>query len=414
MLDHLRRIRSQGEKSAAVVADLPVGALLRSVPSSVGFGVRSYVRSLRAERRRHPEIPTVFPTPGLVSAAFLDELVVAVLAGGRLSPDPEDVQRIRIEIADAVAKFRAESYLDDPTRFHPRPPAPDDPVLRDRLYGTIGYEQLTFESGYMPRAGVPGATRWQGAGANQRVWAYVLRHPGAPRPWLVNLHGFGMGRPGDLAAFRSQRLHRELGVNVIHPVLPMHGPRKSTRTHDGTFISFDYLGNVHGLGQAVWDVRRCLAWVRGQGDADTPVAVHGLSLGAYVAALVAGLEDLDCVIVGVPSVDMAWVMSHHVPEDVEREVRAAGLLGADAETVHRVVSPLAVTPRVPLERRFVYAGLADRMATPQQAYRLWKHWEEPSVCWYRGSHIGAVWNRQAHRFIEDALTSSGIGRRKTW
>ncbi|WP_406294244.1 hypothetical protein OG948_05365 [Embleya sp. NBC_00888] len=412
MLDHLRRIRSEGEKSVSMLSDLPIGGLLLSVPRSVGFGLRSYVRSLRAERRRYPDMPTVFPTPGLVSAAFLDELVVALLATGRLSPDPGDASRIREEIADAVHKFRAETYLDDPTLFHPEPPELIDPVVRGRLYGTIGYEQLAFDSEYVPWAGVPGATRWQAAGANQRVWAYVLRHPGKPRPWLVNLHGFGMGRPGDLAAFRSQRLHRELGVNVIHPVLPMHGPRKSARAQDTPFISFDYLGNVHGLGQAVWDVRRCLDWIRRQGD--TPIAVHGLSLGAYVAALLAGLEDLDCVIVGVPSVDMAWVMSHHAPEGIKREVRAAGLLGDEAETVHRVVSPLAVTPRVPLDRRFVYAGLADRMATPQQAYRLWKHWEEPSVCWYRGSHIGAMWNREARRFIEDALTSSGIGRRNTW
>jgi hypothetical protein len=412
MLDRVRRIRSQGEKSVAMLSDLPAGRLLRSVPQSVGFGVRSYVRSLRAERRRYPDMPTVFPTPGLIAAAFLDELVVAFMATGRLSPGPEDALRIRGEISDALETFRAESHLDDPTLFHPQPPPLTDPVVRSRSYGTVGYELLAFDSEYVPWPGIPGSTRWQAAGPNQRVWAYVLRHPGKPRPWLVNLHGFGMGRPGDLPAFRSQRLHRELGVNIIHPVLPMHGPRKSSRAQDTPFISFDYLGNVHGLGQAVWDVRRCLDWIRRQGD--PPIAVHGLSLGAYVAALLAGLEDLDCVIVGVPSVDMAWVMSHHAPEDIKRQVRAAGLLGDQAEAVHRVVSPLAVTPRVPPARRFVYAGLADRMATPQQAYRLWKHWEEPSVCWYRGSHIGAMWNREARHFIEDALTSSGIGRRYTW
>lgn len=412
MLDRLRRIRSEGEKSASMLSDIPLGSVLRSVPRSVGFGVRSYVRSLRDERRNYPDMPTVFPTPGLVSAAFLDELVVAFMSTSRLSPGPEEALRIREEVAEALGKFRAETYLDSPELFHPEPPPLTDPVIRGKLYGTISYEQLAFDSGYTPWPGVPGATRWQSAGANQRVWAYVLRHPGKPRPWLVNLHGFGMGRPGDLAAFRSQKLHRDFGINVMHVVLPMHGPRKASRTQDAPFISFDYLGNVHGLGQAVWDVRRCIDWARSQGG--TKIAVHGLSLGAYVAALLAGLEDLDCVIVGVPSVDMAWVMSHHVPDDIKREVQAAGLLGLEAETIHRVVSPLAVTPRVPLERRFVYAGLADRMATPQQAYRLWKHWDEPSVCWYRGSHIGAMWNRQTRRFIEDALTSSGIGRRNTW
>ncbi|MGC0420469.1 alpha/beta hydrolase family protein [Embleya sp. AB8] len=412
MLDHLRRIRAEGANSAALLSDLPIGELLRGVPRSVGLGVRSYLRSSRAEQRRHPDLPTGRPTPGLVTAAFLDEIVVALLAGGRLSPNPRDAARIRDEVREAVQTLRTRTHLDDPTLFHPAPPALVEPALRARTYGTIGYEQLAFDSGYRPWAGLPGATRRQAAGANQRVWAYVLRHPGEPRPWLVNLHGFGMGRPADLVAFRGRRLHRELGVNILHPVLPMHGPRKGVRAQDTPFISFDYLGNVHGLGQAVWDVRRCLDWIRRQGRA--PIAVHGVSLGGYVAALLAGLEELDCVIVGVPSVDLAWVMAHHAPEDIRRRVRAAGLLGAEAELVHRVVSPPAVTPRLPVERRFVYAGLADRMATPQQAYRLWKHWAEPSVCWYRGSHLGAMWNRQARRFIEDALTSSGIGRRNTW
>jgi dienelactone hydrolase len=412
MLDRLRRIRNEGGKSADLLSDIPVGQVLRSVPRSVGFGVRSYVRSLRTERRNYPDMPTAFPTPGLVSAAFLDELVVAFMSTTRLSPGPEDALRIREEISDAVQKFRAETYLDDPQAFHQEPPPLTDPVIRGKFFGSVSYEQISFDSGYVPYAGVPGATRWQASGANQRVWAYVLRHPGKPRPWVVNLHGFGMGKPGDLVAFRSTRLHRDFGVNVIHPVLPMHGPRKGVRTQDTPFISFDYLGNVHGLGQAVWDVRRCISWARSQGAPS--IAVHGMSLGAYTAALLAGLEDLDCVIVGVPSVDMAWVMSHHVPDDIKREVHAAGLLGDDAGTVHTVVSPLAVSPRVPLDRRFIYAGLADRMATPQQAHRLWKHWDEPSVCWYRGSHVGAMFNRQARRFIDDALLASGIGRRNTW
>lgn len=411
MLDGLRRIREEG-LSSSLLDDLPVGAVLRSVPRSVGFGLRSYVRSLRAERRAHPEIPTVFPTPGLVGAAFIDELLVAIMATGRLSPEPADALRIRSEMADAVEKFRAEAFLDDPALFHPEPPPLTDPVVRGRLYGAISYELLAFDSGYTPWPGMPGALRWQAAGANQRCWAYVLRHPGKPRPWVVNLHGFGMGRASDLPAFRAQHLHRHLGLNVVHPVLPMHGPRKAARSQDTPFISFDYLGNVHGLGQATWDVRRCLSWVRAQ---EAPaVAVHGISLGAYVAALVAGLEDVDCVIAGVPPVDMAWVMAHHVPDDVRREVEAAGLLGAEAEAVHRVVSPLAFRPRTDRGRRFVYAGLADRMATPQQAYRLWKHWDEPSVCWYRGSHVGAMWNRQVRRFVDDALLTAGIGRRNSW
>jgi hypothetical protein len=63
---------------------------------------------------------------------------------------------------------------------------------------------------------------------------------------------------------------------------------------------------------------------------------------------------------------------------------------------------------VPADRRFVYAGIADRMATPGQAHRLWKHWEEPTVCWYRGSHVGFTWSREVRTFVDDALVASGV------
>jgi hypothetical protein len=43
--------------------------------------------------------------------------------------------------------------------------------------------------------------------------------------------------------------------------------------------------------------------------------------------------------------------------------------------------------RVPRERRFVYAGVADRLAPPEQAWDLWRHWERPHVTWYHGSHV---------------------------
>ena len=53
----------------------------------------------------------------------------------------------------------------------------------------------------------------------------LLRHK-EHRPWLVCVHGAEMGRAAlDLALFRAWHLHEDLGLNVVLPVLPMHGPR---------------------------------------------------------------------------------------------------------------------------------------------------------------------------------------------
>jgi len=49
----------------------------------------------------------------------------------------------------------------------------------------------------------PGAEQWLGQSANATVHAWMLKHRGGPRPWLVCVHGFGMGQPGvDFRAFR--------------------------------------------------------------------------------------------------------------------------------------------------------------------------------------------------------------------
>ena len=64
----------------------------------------------------------------------------------------------------------------------------------------------------------------------------------------------------------------------------------------------DYVQMVHLFANATYDVRSLVRWLRARGAAQ--VGLYGISLGAYVAALVAALEDdLACVIAGIPAVD---------------------------------------------------------------------------------------------------------------
>jgi hypothetical protein len=297
--------------------------------------------------------------------------------------------------------------LADPLRFHRPPPPLERPLIeRARTLG-VEYEHMTFPSDYAPLEGLPGGERWLARSANRTARAYVLRHPGGPRPWLVCLHGFGMGYPRDLLGFRSWYFHRELGLNVIHPVFPLHGPRRAGSFSGGGVISLDFLGNVHGLGQAVWDARRCIDWVRAQGA--TAIGVHGISLGGYLAALLGGIEEgLACAIAGVPPADLPLVMLRHSPRAVRQFGKHEGLFGQAARDLHRVVSPLAFAPRLPRERRYIYAGMVDRMSTPRHAHMLWQHWERPSIQWYRGSHVGFVWSSEVWSYVEAALRESGV------
>jgi hypothetical protein len=80
----------------------------------------------------------------------------------------------------------------------------------------------------------------------------------------------------------------------------------------------------------------------------------------------------------------------------------------NAAALNDLVSPLSYAPLLAPERRFVYAGVGDRMATPEQAVALWRHWDEPTTLWIQGSHIGAALSRRARQFVYDAFRACGV------
>lgn len=80
-----------------------------------------------------------------------------------------------------------------------------------------------------------------------------------------------------------------------------------------------------------------------------------------------------------------------------------------AEPIGRMVSPLSLSPRVPLRGRFIYAGLADQLVHPrEQVVRLWEHWGKPEIVWYEGGHTGFFASRPVQRSVDTALELSGL------
>jgi pimeloyl-ACP methyl ester carboxylesterase len=221
-----------------------------------------------------------------------------------------------------------------------------------------------------------------------------------------------MGYPSiDFRVFPLRALHESLGLNVVMPVLPLHGPRRIHSTSGERFLDGDVLDTVHAAGQTIWDVRRVIDWVRRQ-DA-TAVGVFGLSLGSFNAALLASIDgDLACVIAGVPAVHLLRLaLLHTHPATLERAC-ARGMVWASVEEVLRVVSPLALEPRVPRDRLFLFAGTRDRLIPPSHVLDLWEHWRRPRLQWYGGGHFTFGWESGVRRLLADAVRgalSSGEG-----
>ena len=352
------------------------------------------------------EIPLARPTLALAAHALRDEIVLVGLRVRRPLSDPQGFERITGEVVAALGFYGRQGWLDHPEGFFAAPPPLRD-VTVTRVTGRRRfYERIVFDSGYAPHRGEPGAERWLGYTASNRGYALILRHR-EPRPWLVCVHGTEMGRGRvDLKLFRAWDLHERLGLNVILPVLPMHGPRGRGLPKGAVFPGEDVLDDVHATAQGVWDIRRLLSWIRRQ-EPDSPIGLNSMSLGSCIASLVASLEDcLTCAILGVPVADLVELLGRHARlarDDPRRHTIAL------AEPIGRMVSPLSLGPRVPMQGRFIYAGIADQLVHPRaQTLRLWEHWGRPEIVWYPGGHAGFFRSQPVQRFIRDALVQSGL------
>lgn len=385
---------------------IPMAKTLLDWSAPVVRTVRFTADSIRAAR--DPDAATLGaparrPTPTRIASVFAEEagLTLGVKLMLRSKAGMSDLERISADTDRALTVLQARGCLDEPASYHPVPPPPTAFTLTPQRVFQIRCERLSFESGYQPVADLPGTDRHLALVPNRTAHAYVLENGGKPRPWVVLLHGYGMGHAADLLFWQAGDYHK-LGCNVIAPVYPLHGLRRSR----SPYLSLDWVANLHSLTQTVWDVRRCLAWIRQRGA--TGVAVHGISLGAYTAAMLAGLDpDLDCVVAGVPAAtfDRLIVSASARSSRLHRRLTALDLIGDRLTAVNKLIRPTTFPPRIAPERCAIYAGLADRVAPPEESAMFWRHFGEPEVHWSPGSHVGTILTPAARRFAREAVAA---------
>jgi pimeloyl-ACP methyl ester carboxylesterase len=309
--------------------------------------------------------------------------------------------------AAAVDLLRDAGAIDDPASLYAAPSTPVGLRLSQRHRGGLDFEQVSFDSTLPSLSGLTDLTEWQ-VDANERVHAYLLRHGDGPRPWAVMIHGHRMGESRDIRFLGSKKLFTDLGVDVAHLVLPMHGPRGRVDAH--SFPGVDPVANLLGVVQSVSDARALLSWIRGQSS--KPIGVFGISLGGLVASMLAGFEpDLACVVAGIPLTNMSMMLADTVRSRWGEEALAEAHLEDPAPVeLSRLASPLSFAPVIPVERRFVHAAVGDRLVTARQAEALVRHWDDPTTMWLQGAHIlNNV--RAGRRFVTRAFAASGVSSR---
>jgi hypothetical protein len=384
-----------------VFGELGAGLLTGALGAAAGF-----VGAELSLAAHPPTRPPALRAPRTALAVAADEAMKWYWhASGLISPPPDP--RLWLESLRAAAeRNRSSGVLDDPSLAHPRPPSLEKHALRRiALSGLPAAEELRFESEFEPRDAEI-RERYLAVAPNRTARALLWRHAEGPRPSLILIHGYGMGRAAlDARAFDVPRLHQRLGLDVALVTLPLHGVRAAGRRSGAGFLDAHPLATNAAFEQAVWELRRLAGWLRAQGA--PALGVYGMSLGGYTAAVFASIErGLACAVPLVPAVSLCAILGAGRSPEQCRLRESIGLddrLLTEAWASH---DPLRHRPRVAPEGRLILAGLTDRICTPDQVEALWRHWEQPSIHWFPGSHLAPFGRREMRERLDVHLKAT--------
>ncbi|HWW54597.1 MAG TPA: prolyl oligopeptidase family serine peptidase, partial [Acidimicrobiales bacterium] len=120
------------------------------------------------------------------------------------------------------------------------------------------------------------------------------------------------------------------------------------------------------------------------------IGVTGLSLGGYMSALLAAVEErLFLAIPNAAVTDMSDLIAQWFPAGqlLDLVLRLDGIPRREVADALAFHSPLTYPALLPTERLMIIAGLGDRLAPPQQSQRLWEHWGHCDMHWFPGNHV---------------------------
>lgn len=203
------------------------------------------------------------------------------------------------------------------------------------------------------------------------------------RPVLMMLHGWN-GENCYRFLFPLLALRcRRFGISLISFQLPCHGRRRTPSGPGADFISPDLAAMVQSTRQAIADAQSLIGWLEQEGC--NPIGIWGISLGAWLAGLLACHDDrLSFAVLMTPISRMDRAI-----EELEfcapirrslgrREMPFGGLNLPD----HRPV----MNPRNIL----LVEGRHDLFAPPEWVEVLWKAWNRPPIARYHHGHMSML------------------------
>ncbi len=240
------------------------------------------------------------------------------------------------------------------------------------------------------------------SGASRRIYGKFYRcgDNWRERPVVMMLHGWN----GEncyhflfpLLAYQCRRY----GISLMMFQLPCHGRRRARRGAGMDFISSDLNAMVQSTQQSISDARALIGWLKHEGCG--PVGVWGMSLGAWLAGLLACKEErLDFGILMTPISRMDRAI-----EELEFCAPIRHSLNGTRVSLRGLNLP---EHRPLMDRRnlLLIEGRHDLFAPSEWVEELRDEWGGPPIARFPHGHISILMSPAAMlcalRFIRDRV-----------
>ncbi len=242
--------------------------------------------------------------------------------------------------------------------------------------------------------------------ANRRATAQHWTHADGPRRTLIFVHGYSLDAYWINSQMFSLRWLFRQGWDILLYTQPFHGSRRERLE---PFSGFGYFSRGlsqtnEAMLQSIFELRLLMNHLD---DLGTPgVGVSGLSLGGYLSALLAAVDDR--LAFAIPNAAVVSPIDMLMEWSPMREVFSLALprMGLDMPAMRHIAavhSPLTYAPKLPPERLLIIAGAGDRFTAPRYQSLLHRHWLGSTIHWFPGNHVVHLHQREYLRLMRDFM-----------
>ncbi len=229
---------------------------------------------------------------------------------------------------------------------------------------------------------------------NNTVWAKFWQplDDRKRRPAAVVLHW--LGGSFELLELVCQRL-AEQGIAALMMYMPHYGPRRAKDpAARQRLLNADMEQTLANVRQAVLDARRAGDWLAARPDVEPArVGIVGISLGAVMGSLAAGVDDRfgrSVFIIG--GGDLPGIVLHGSKETAEqkKKLEEAGFTAEKLRGLWREIEPCTYAGRMRPEEVLLVNAEADEVIPKASTLVLAAAAGGPEVRWLKGGHTAVL------------------------